>query len=191
MILFELIGLWCSNYNKDELSCPCKFRMTCYNFMSIEMKLVTLWQMLTREYIYIFIYIYIYILNCALYLQFSLKYDWAILVKVYSFPIIIHIICICVLLLWFGIDIFYQYPSGLFHCHRDNNVIVPMSVKQPWDYRHTNHKYLFPDSKVHPVGPRWAPCWPHEPRYQGYDNKRHTESADLLLQGCSLTPYGT
>ena len=30
----------------------------------------------------------------------------------------------------------------------------------------------FPDSKVHganmgPVGPRWAPCWPHEPCYQG------------------------
>ena len=33
-----------------------------------------------------------------------------------------------------------------------------------------------PDSKVHganngahlgPVGPRWAPCWPHEPCYQG------------------------
>ena len=29
-----------------------------------------------------------------------------------------------------------------------------------------------PDNKVHganmgPVGPRWAPCWPHEPRYQG------------------------
>ena len=20
-----------------------------------------------------------------------------------------------------------------------------------------------------PVGPRWAPCWPHEPSYQGYD----------------------
>ena len=39
--------------------------------------------------------------------------------------------------------------------------------------------YIFPDSKVHganmwptwvhlgPVGPRWAPCWPHEPSYQG------------------------
>ena len=29
-----------------------------------------------------------------------------------------------------------------------------------------------PDSKVHvahlgPVGPRWAPCWSHEPCYQG------------------------
>ena len=29
-----------------------------------------------------------------------------------------------------------------------------------------------PESKVHgahlgPVGPRWAPCWPHEPCYQG------------------------
>ena len=32
----------------------------------------------------------------------------------------------------------------------------------------------FPDSKVHgathlgPVGPSWAPCWPHEPCYQGF-----------------------
>ena len=49
-------------------------------------------------------------------------------------------------------------------------------------YRHlleyvTKHKSLpCPDTKVHggqhgahlgPVGPRWAPCWPHEPCYQG------------------------
>ena len=32
--------------------------------------------------------------------------------------------------------------------------------------------YHSPDSKVHganmvPTGPRWAPCWPHEPCYQG------------------------
>ena len=31
---------------------------------------------------------------------------------------------------------------------------------------------LYPDSKIHgahldPVGPRWAPCWPHESCYQG------------------------
>ena len=31
-----------------------------------------------------------------------------------------------------------------------------------------------PNTKVHgahlgPVGPRWAPCWPHEPCYQGID----------------------
>ena len=31
--------------------------------------------------------------------------------------------------------------------------------------------FLFPDCNVHgahlgPVGPRWAPCWPHEPCYQ-------------------------
>ena len=42
-------------------------------------------------------------------------------------------------------------------------------------------QWAFPDSKVHganmgqhgahlgPVGPRWAPCWPHEPCYQGYN----------------------
>ena len=41
-----------------------------------------------------------------------------------------------------------------------------------------------PDGKVHgahlgPVGPRWAPCWPHQPCYQG------------LLTHCGLmTPYG-
>ena len=35
-------------------------------------------------------------------------------------------------------------------------------------------KIIFPDSEVHsvgahlgPVGPRWAPCWPHKPCYQG------------------------
>ena len=29
--------------------------------------------------------------------------------------------------------------------------------------------WLNPDSS--PVGPRWAPCWPHEPCYQGLYNK--------------------
>ena len=39
----------------------------------------------------------------------------------------------------------------------------------------TSHAVKCPDNKVHganmghrgPVGPRWAPCWPHEPCYQG------------------------
>ena len=38
------------------------------------------------------------------------------------------------------------------------------------------YHFVHPDSKLHgvnirahlgPVGPRWAPCWPHEPCYQG------------------------
>ena len=50
-----------------------------------------------------------------------------------------------------------------------------------------SHPLYNPDNKVHganmghlgPVGPRWAPCWPHETCYQGnflwrIDTKRHS-----------------
>ena len=50
----------------------------------------------------------------------------------------------------------------------DSNVI------KIWSQGPNQQRIRFPDSKVHvahlgPVGPRWAPCWPHEPCYQGYD----------------------
>ena len=37
----------------------------------------------------------------------------------------------------------------------------------------TRPNWSTPDSKAHgtnlgPVGPRWTPCWPHEPCYQGH-----------------------
>ena len=43
----------------------------------------------------------------------------------------------------------------------------------PQDQRFWFYCNTIPDSKVHgahlgPVGPRWAPWWPHEPCYQGY-----------------------
>ena len=52
-----------------------------------------------------------------------------------------------------------------------------------------NMLYKNLDSKVHggqhgahlgPVGPRWAPCWPHEPCYQGSNYVMVSESAQLL-----------
>ena len=55
------------------------------------------------------------------------------------------------------------------------------SVSEVADYlcRH------FPDSKVHgahlgPVGPRWAPCWNHEPCYQGLNG--------LIMRECGCVP---
>ena len=49
---------------------------------------------------------------------------------------------------------------------------------------------IVPDSKVHganmgptcPVGPRWAPCWPHEPCYLGCLSYRHTAISMVLPQ---------
>ena len=43
-------------------------------------------------------------------------------------------------------------------------------VMDEWDL--ARFEFKIPDSKVHgahlgPVGPRWAPCWPHESYYQG------------------------
>ena len=50
------------------------------------------------------------------------------------------------------------------------NRVKPMPILTPIHeqvgntgiYKHAN---MNPDSKVH--GPRWAPCWPHEPCYRG------------------------
>ena len=52
---------------------------------------------------------------------------------------------------------------------------------------------IHPDSEVHgthlgPVGPRWAPCWPYEPCYQGSlliheESIREDQPEWLLLNG--------
>ena len=45
-----------------------------------------------------------------------------------------------------------------------------------WHFLFRNDSWQYPDSKSHganmghhlgPTGPRWAPCWPHEPYYLG------------------------
>ena len=48
-----------------------------------------------------------------------------------------------------------------------------------------------------PVGPRWSPCWPHEPCYQGVYKSIITESIDLSNNGigvlaweCYVIPIG-
>ena len=55
---------------------------------------------------------------------------------------------------------------------------------------------LHPDNKVHgahpgPIGPRWAPCWPHEPCFQsGYHQvllARHREESGKLP--CSVDTH--
>ena len=52
-----------------------------------------------------------------------------------------------------------------------------------WSFPHDAAIY-YPDSKVHgahliPVSPRWAPCWPYEPCYQGaYCTQSHV--CDLI-----------
>ena len=39
------------------------------------------------------------------------------------------------------------------------NIWILIKKKQSWWDRHGAH--------LGPVGPRWVPCWPHEPCYQG------------------------
>ena len=44
-----------------------------------------------------------------------------------------------------------------------------------------------PDSKVHgahlgPIGPRWAPCWPHEPCYLGWHLLLHMIEKKVYLE---------
>ena len=53
---------------------------------------------------------------------------------------------------------------NFYHFH------VPIGATNNWENTFVIHQ--IPDSKVHgaymgPVGPRLAPCWPHEPCYQG------------------------
>ena len=53
-----------------------------------------------------------------------------------------------------------------------------------------------PDSKVHlgqygahlgPVGPRWAPCWPHEPFYQGWLGANRVVTATISRYHTTLS----
>ena len=39
---------------------------------------------------------------------------------------------LCCALLWFYIDWFFPYPSGLLHWHCGNLTIAPVPAKQPW-----------------------------------------------------------
>ena len=49
----------------------------------------------------------------------------------------------------------------------------PLSYLDPLEGGNPLSVDIYPDNKVHganmgpPVGPRWAPCWPHEPCYRG------------------------
>ena len=57
-------------------------------------------------------------------------------------------------------------------------------VRLEWDVLNGVCLVQCPDSKVHganlgPVGPRWAPCWPHDPFYQG-GYLKHTQIAKFM-----------
>ena len=94
---------------------------------------------------------------------------------------------------WMYSDIQYLWHMGVFVCIR-SSILVYMHVKpislytlrnkdftcyvqKNMDLEHlTINSQKRPDFKGHrgqhgahlgPVGPRWAPCWPHEPCYQG------------------------
>ena len=50
--------------------------------------------------------------------------------------------------------------------------LVLLGANDNW-FLHTHANVTIPESKVHgtnmgPAGPRWAPWWPHEPCYQGW-----------------------
>ena len=56
-------------------------------------------------------------------------------------------------------------------CHVQKFIAIRLSP-------YLERQSLYPDNKVHggqhgahlgPVGPRWAPCWPHEPCYRGIE----------------------
>ena len=72
------------------------------------------------------------------------------------------------------------------------------------DRRRTNEDlfYSIPDSKVHGanMGPTWAPCWPHEPCYQGWwidpvgpmkQNHHATDCLSNFLKYPKWPPIGT
>ena len=49
--------------------------------------------------------------------------------------------------------------------------------------RFSKHSRCYLDNKVHVanMGPRWAPCWPHEPCYQGSDMRCHHAHYDVTV----------
>ena len=81
------------------------------------------------------------------------------------------------------LSIAFVYNKSLAQCETAVSLLLT-----PWRYcslalSHRNghafldaQKLIIPDSRIHganmgplgPVGPRWVPCWPHQPCYQGY-----------------------
>ena len=72
---------------------------------------------------------------------------------------------------------------------------TPMMFKNIQQHHHSAKQNVFsdsthPDSKVPGpnIGPIWAPCWPHEPCYQG-NCSISIKHSFLLLYCCGCTTY--
>ena len=78
--------------------------------------------------------------------------------------------------LFHGQGIFHGVYVGAWECedrsHTEVLHFISWAMYITWVYCVLEHVKAYLDSKVHgahlgSVGPRWAPCWPHEPCYQG------------------------
>ena len=64
----------------------------------------------------------------------------------------------------------------LIGCHYDCNIADNMgTLPEKISLKNISCAWGQHGAHLGPVGPRWTPCWPHEPCYQGYD----------LIQCCS------
>ena len=73
----------------------------------------------------------------------------------------------------FSYEIYYLFwLSATIYCNGSSNIHVTSSQIA---------KFMGPTNGAHlvPVGPRWAPCWPHEPCYLG-------QYADIMTWKCWL-----
>ena len=86
---------------------------------------------------------------------------------------------------------FYLYPTGLFHWHRDNNTIALAPMRQLWriwlNIPPQIARFMRPiRDHLGPTGPRWAPCWPHGPCYQGRNSTIDTIALATIRQLCQM-----
>ena len=74
-----------------------------------------------------------------------------------------------------------QRPSYTIKGQFVNTVISVQRCYPRWQSSWGQH-----GAHLGPVGPRWAPCWPHEPCYQGSYQCRDSHCGDMMV---SQVPY--
>ena len=83
---------------------------------------------------------------------------------------------------------FFIGTNNILRIHRTSNV-MPLSVMTlAWVIQSSWGQH---GAHLGPVGPRWAPCWSHEPCYQGCQQPGMTVCNDWWPEATSRRPHKT
>ena len=91
--------------------------------------------------------------------QFAITVHTSVSIRKYKpFPLLSYFSAV-VCLRWL-----YHHMLSVSHAHTHTRIYIYMYIYIPHIIRSWGHH----GTHLGPVVPRWAPCWPHEPCYQGY-----------------------